>query len=1669
MRKKFICVFIVLCLLLSVVTPAFAENLYRAEEKSITLEEIFDHETLHAGIFYSEVKSGFIDLMTGFVNVGPFGTKTYVVVDQNDYNTYILRTKVSIGQEETAITNVYKVLDPSIFYSGTSNIIGYYESKKSIKIRSTKINVDEIIRQLQTKHSYMNLNFTEMMLYCLFQNITAPSEGMVTELAGNGISNATNKLSLVPTVNASLEENAVTFNITGVHKSTTAYTEKEYTRGAETDVTLFMEWLAQSTSNSESLKAYPATKQLYEAVTQFYKVIESKEEDDEESNIEDSIKDNRALWDSSLSDLGKWSTVLYNYVLTGKTNVGIDKEIFDVKLYGQYEWKTENISSKETVEEANVRIQALMSNLLKHVKPKESGVTKVEEDYSDFQFEEISNEIKIDVSTSPGTLNGPQVLFDANKAYQVAKDKVDASCTPYNVALNFNLIAPYQLAKIYGYETQEFQPDADQDVSKINESAFLEAVIASNSMNLESITLATSGGLAPHMSNVAYIDNTKEAFDAYRDLYLNLLFIATYAERHAGITQTANKEYANTELDTLLAEYEKAAIDQKPTASQFKGTLTAYQSIVEGLTYLGIEPWTPHLKAIFNYYNKMSGLFNLTDLVDYNPQTDKEPLSTFFSTSSKKFSKLYNIGVALSTTFIPMQTNLYDPTSLSSLEDVSFIDWHYKYGFQRKALYIDTNINSAVDYYVSGRRSDLRVATLKDLLEPEKDISLYLDDGFYNIDKLMSLEDRAYRSNGEAADQSAVVDQLLSPFTKVATIDIQAVAKANEQFYSDKLEKKIKPYGMGAINTQTTGDRSYDRSLLSDKEIADYLDDDEYSVMQSFAIVSSIYRDKMLYPIMQEQAKKQEPVFVSSPNLAGIVGVGQNEFNSLFNYAMLKNLKKTMGIDYKTSLDINSTIYMDIYGNIVTEGGLVIIPAASNPTLHKPFAYTIYNAGFLSTYGNVYGIPNDYSNAEEFMSTWFYPNDETGMWEVKNKAFNNLYVNFKDVPVADKEVLKLFMDMYNVALNGDCLNFNQHAWIITEVMRGAPIENIDKVKEAIGPYSSQSKVGIYLAYKLEELTSQLLDNNSILTLPNPSYMDGVEYVVMFGFKIMFALMLLALIIKLYNDAIDRSLGLKSLLTFVLGLVGFVVMVSIVPQLMNASYYQVNKLLLQDEAQYIALLNVEKNSVGKEIGIAEVTQPSSSTKMYIKVDDVKIPWYRSLADILMSDAITTMDQIYDEAFENNLLANQPGITRKANGLYVDVDYLLDTSSIVFNLDRKFIYQKVHTEPTASFVLPYYVVLDQLVASINSYNQQNNILTYTCKIQDNGQIKTIGMVEAYFTSNEFMQNQDVLGFKYIYDVNTTAYSDSVFLEEDVDKMKASQWYCDDRMTQEELRVKIDQLDEEARYFVAENKDLLGKITDETFLKIMALSLSLEHNRIMNVPAARSMELFSVDSKDIIRLSIASRQDSMENSASSFSRFVYNISGGFGVLLTALLVAVYFASGLIKPVVLLFIIVAAVFSVLYKSMIKRQSSRALEGFLITLALLCGTNIVYCLVLKLSMLLPQTGLTSAVSIIVQIILQLAHVLIITALALWVLYDIDNMGFTGQVKLFANLQNIASDIAQSSKARFASSRPSRVEKEHSVEYEDAKPPETGQSVLAMMRQRDEERSKSINERWRQR
>lgn len=1253
-------------------------------------------------------------------------------------------------------------------------------------------------------------------------------------------------------------------------------------------------------------------------------------------------------------------------------------------------------------------------------------------------FNNVENGVNIGLELSMNETATPieQVRQDGVKVVDKYVDNVISDFRVDYLPNYFKDVSVYLLCQLNGLiPTDEPSTENGTDLSTIPYSLFIDGVIPQ--VGIVKYDYPIYDYQFPKIGNIKTIPaNSSVAQLAYRRLYASLHSLALYGRYEAGIesyTENGQLKYVNTALE----EFVNTNINSDENMTDgIKRYIVAYINIHDGLEYLGIEPYTPELKYICGMYQSISGLSTSFDLTAYDPSMfSNEPMNAFFSIDKSRLSYYYNLGVALSATYMPLQTNLYEVGSISYLDDTDFVErFHYPYGFYRKALYIDKNANAAVDRYVSNRVGDLRVATLNDLLECERDIVLYVDSGFYNIDELADKQGYSYdkyQNTEQSGDENtSLADTIGDWWSDLVETSIEATAKTGGYTsYNENIKKNVSSYGSKSEN------RLYDNRILSSSAIQRYLTGydtsgtgetvvyNEYTPLIGWAVTSSIYRDKVLYNIANKYSKNKTPVFVSSPNLAGITGVDADNFNSVYNYAMLKNISGNLTLDYKSTLDMTSPLYIDIYGNILTESGLVVIPACSNSTLCDSKFYSIANVGFLSLYGTSYAIPEMYNNSSQYMSELFSVSN--GVWLPKSQTVNNVYINFSSPSLSKSEVVECLRDLTQSNINKGLLKFDERVYLITEVLRGAPIENIRKDFEGIQGIVNKNKFGLSLASKIDELAGSLLSSingNSLVTLPNIAYLDYVEYIVLYAFKLLIAVMIGYIIYKLYVDAINRSLGVKTILSFVGTVVLFVGTIYIVPKAIDVTYYNINKALLQNEVEYVTLLNEEKQNQGREIGLFDVNGVETSTKLYIKVADISVPWYKVLGTILTSDVTDTLDTLYEEAYSNNLMSYIDGVERRTNGLYMNINDILNSTIIEYDVDKGVLTNKVVAEPYASYSLPYYVVLDNLIDRINEYNSRKNIKSFTTRIQSQGAVRTIGVCSDFFTSREFLKTyQDICGFKDLYNIDTGMVQHSTLSPDDIELVKSSVWYVGDRLkyidefTPEqtsymELEDGCNEIDMEARQFVLRNMYLLNKVTDETFIKVMALRISLMHNSIFHVPSCKSIEIFDIDSRDLMRLSMADRSKVLSGASKSFARFVYDTFGTLTMFVVGLLVIVYFISSIVKPVCLCILFAVMVVTIVYNKAIKHRDG-VIEGLFISLFTLCGMNLIYDLLLKFTFTLGSAGVNPVVNILVQILVHVLYLLLLVTVTFFVIKDWQNYGLAYYSQFVSNL-NIVSNVS---------------------------------------------------------
>ena len=1146
--------------------------------------------------------------------------------------------------------------------------------------------------------------------------------------------------------------------------------------------------------------------------------------------------------------------------------------------------------------------------------------------------------------------------------------------------------------------------------------------------------------------------------------------------------QTSNLKDVNT-VDAILSTADPEVISMLRSVCEL-GKLCDFLGIKEGDwsptidAYLEIwhdpnykEFWTAVQASKWVYATAEEGAISV-----------EEPLGMFFNIDEREMTDQWVSGFALSALHVPMETNLYDASSVTFLNNPDWVsEFFYRYGFNRKALYINTDNAAIVNQFVSGQTSGTRPATLSDLINYDRDIILTVDDNFYNADEINTVISRLdytsiKNSNNEDTEETgnnlSITENLIGG---MLDLDAEHILKTGpNMYYSEKLATKVTKLG----DDEGKGLIDYDAYVLSSKEIlgADgydsVIESYEYSVKQSYGVVSAIYRSESLYNECLRAIVSDNAVFKSSKAICSTPGTTSTQWRCVYNYYMLANLEEQMKNDSASTLDLDAPIFIDIFGNIVTESGLVIIPAACNATLCGE-NWTPYTVGWSEYYNNgVHMTTEDFNEdvyewliGQDFAAISSGPQDWTDVQNVsKVNAGGYFWIEGDELKLRTSEiqsgnltgtvqweyvnknstvVKQLF---YNDAYFQKGMNMYSHTItnLIVEVMRGAPIEYIDYGYEDLDNSRDISKYGVYIAYKLEELYENMmgssddaLGGNSVVTQPNLAFVSGLEYIYLYIFKIVFAVCVVALAIHLYLDVVKGHIGLKSVGSFLMTVVLTVVAITLVPKLNTWTYYQANRDFLREEAGQLLMLNYVKEYDGAEIGITKVTTPETDTKLYLKVADADVPWYSIIPEVLFGDTNASLTELYENHLKKDPMALTPGVQLKGDGLYVDIQDILDSSEITFapasnvlqhytrkgqattvlydieyetkDEDGNIVKEKMQetinigTDCTSvvSFTLPYYVFLEQLVASVNEYNVSRDVAAYSWSVGNNGHVLTYDLLTPYLTSSEFLdEGYDILGLDRILKTGNNRVNYSYpFDTAELNKMEHASWYheeVDETMT----RDKIDKVYQYARDFVRDNQDVLGKVPDEVFLKTLAMQCAIAYNKEFGVPNGNAIEIIDIDTRDLIRFMLSDYSDIYKNYSYSFTRNTYEQAGAIGVILAGLLLVIYWLGGFLKIALQFTLLGLLVINVLGRKLLFRKESRCIEGYLIGCGCLCLVNYAYAIMLKVTMSVANMGFGAVMALLVGMIAQVLYIVALVGILFIEIKDWKNSGYEEFAKM---------------------------------------------------------------------
>lgn len=819
---------------------------------------------------------------------------------------------------------------------------------------------------------------------------------------------------------------------------------------------------------------------------------------------------------------------------------------------------------------------------------------------------------------------------------------------------------------------------------------------------------------------------------------------------------------------------------------------------------------------------------------------------------------------------------------------------------------------------------------------------------------------------------------------------------------------------MDAVSSYENRIKKEDEGIIVVNRYTSY---DDYTPMLSLSYVSALYREGNYYSLANLVAA-DNPVFLASDDLCGVEGAGQWYCNTLLNYAFVQNLKSATQIDYTYTVDLDCPLYIDVFGNILTESGIVVIPAACNATLHTA-SYKNANVavGLYSIYGKDYYVPVECEGAAKALFPFFTLDKEEGVYIINGNAvtIGTDSVQYNTLSPYDVSTQNAVVAAYESYIkDGKYTNLNWIAMtnIANEVMRGAPIENIDKSAEGLNVTVERNKAAIVAAVKLESLIKSFkgMMQNTMLAIPDFTRMDSTEYLIAFLIKMLIVATTAVVIIGVYRDGVSGTLGLRTLWKSLSSIALTFMAVCVIPAVFQLTYYAANKFLLQDEAMRILLLNTEKYQSGVEIGMLETYTPENDNDMAVQLDWISVPWYDQLENMLYGSTLQNLDEVKKKAYLQSPIFDNYDVELHDDGVYVTTESLFNGVSIdyTFNdltasaedqqdgakVNGMYLYSSNKLQ-TAGFYSPYYVFLTSLVGNINEYNYYHDSYNYTTKYMSGNRLKTVGLCNAYFTSKSFMElDWDIMHIYEIYNSPKVNTYDHGYLFTPADKTQFEQSFWYNQIDEEHLDKRVELLNAYARDFVANNKDLLMKVSDETFIKVMALNMAIKYNQLFGIPSANAVEIYNMDSNDLLRLSIVPTDEAILASPMSYSRYVYNFGGEPAVYAAAVLTVIMWVGSFIKPLCTVIVFISVFLSIWVFRVVLRKPSANLLGYLITVLLLCATNILHAVVLKISTYLPNMGLSTLGCLLFIIVGQVVYLLLLGYVTGVSLKDWSNLGY---------------------------------------------------------------------------
>jgi hypothetical protein len=284
--------------------------------------------------------------------------------------------------------------------------------------------------------------------------------------------------------------------------------------------------------------------------------------------------------------------------------------------------------------------------------------------------------------------------------------------------------------------------------------------------------------------------------------------------------------------------------------------------------------------------------------------------------------------------------------------------------------------------------------------------------------------------------------------------------------------------------------------------------------------------------------------------------------------------------------------------------------------------------------------------------------------------------------------------------------------------------------------------------------------------------------------------------------------------------------------------------------------------------------------------------------------------------------------------------------------------------------------------------------------------VGLIQSYFLSDKFLEGEhlDFLGLRAIYGAATNRAPTSLlpYGDAEIRQMHQSLWYNYEIQRRGIYEAMIDKVEEYALNYVKANRHLIGRVADETFLKLMALDVAMYYNRVFGVDSMQAFELYHLHPEDLLRVSIARQHVVMEGAPYSFSRFVYSIAGQGGVYAAAILLIVIYIGNFIKPILVITIFLVVFVSLFVWKLILKAEEQSLQGYIFLTGAVGLLNVAYALMLKLTMFLPSVGFSPFICMLLSALMQLFFIALYFSLTTFVIKNWKDLGAVRFKEIFA-------------------------------------------------------------------